>query len=286
MTLRSLEVFLAVVHLKNMRMAAEQLYISQPSVSNVVAELEAEFGVRLFERIGKRLYITAEGEKLASYARRMLGIKDEIDRQMSHEAAQTPLRIGATVTVGTYIMPALVKRLGAPSPFVYVSNTAGIEQKLLVNELDAALVEGRMQSPDLIVEPTIADELVLVCPKAHPLAQEKAVSLGQLAGEDMIFREQGSGTRELLEHRFEEAGVPLCIRWECNNTDAIVAAVRHGIGLAILSERVAAAQPDLTARPVVGCSMKRSFSLVYHKDKFINQRMRDFMDILRRDEMG
>ena len=105
MTLRAMEVFLAVVDTGSMRAAAETLYISQPSVSGVIADLEKEYGVRLFERLGKKLYITPEGETLAGYARRMLSLREEADRRMGSLADDTPLRIGATVTVGACSLP-------------------------------------------------------------------------------------------------------------------------------------------------------------------------------------
>ena len=129
MTLRSLEVFLAVVEGGSMRAAAERLYISQPSVSGVVADLEDEYGVRLFERLGKKLCITQEGEQLAGYARRMLSLNEEIGRQMHCAGIRTPLRLGASVTVASGIMAELAGRVQGPSPYVYVANTELLNRK-------------------------------------------------------------------------------------------------------------------------------------------------------------
>ena len=108
MTIRHLEIFLRVAESESMSTAAKELFISQPTVSGSIAELEKEYNVRLFERLNKRLYITEAGEKLRIYARKMLNLQNEIQRQMSSAEDTTPVRIGATVTIGTSLLPEYV----------------------------------------------------------------------------------------------------------------------------------------------------------------------------------
>ena len=279
MTLRSLEVFLAVTETGSMRAAAEKLFISQPSVSGVVADLEREYGVHLFERLGKRLYITPEGKKLSSYARRMLSLNDEIDRQMGSIEDDTPLRIGATVTVGTCLISRLICGLSGAAPYVLVNNTNKIEQQLLANQLDIALVEGTVQSDELLATPVIQDELQLICAATHPLATQKSISLKRLAQERLIMREHGSGTRRTLDELFAAESLPCCIGWECNNTQAILNAVESGLGVAILSPRLLPVGSALVAVPIAGHRTRRSFSLVIHKDKFVTAKLQAFIDL-------
>ena len=279
MTLRGLEVFLAVVESGSMRAAAEQLYISQPSVSGVVADLEEEFGVRLFERMGKRLFITQEGEQLASYARRMLSLNREIFRQMRTSSRRMPLRIGASVTVGSSVMPQLVQKLEGTPPYVFVGNTGVVEQKLLRNELDVALVEGRVKSEDLLVTPVIRDRLALVCTAEHPFAARESVRLSDLSRERLILREPESGTRQVLDLEFQRAGVPMRVGWECTNSQAILNAVRLGLGVALLSPRLLREGDGLVAVPIEDDPAQRWFSLVIHKDKYVRPPLQAFLDL-------
>ena len=284
MTLRSLEVFLAVVESGSMRAAAEQLYISQPSVSGAVADLESEFGVRLFERMGKRLFITPEGEQLASYAQRMLSLNGEIIRQMQTSGGGVPLRIGASMTVGSSIMPRLVRRMEAPAPYVFVGNTGVVEQKLLRNELDVALVEGRIKSEDLVVTPVLQDRLAVVCTAEHPFAARKSVRLSDLAGERLILREPESGTRQVLDLEFQRAGVPMHVGWECTNSQAILNAVHQGLGIALLSPRLLQEGDGLVAVPMDDDPAQRWFSLVLHKDQYIRPPLQAFLDLCKEFE--
>ena len=281
MTLRSLEVFLSVVETGSMRAAAERLYISQPSVSGVVGDLEEEFQVRLFERLGKKLNITPEGQALAAHARRMLELRGEIGRHMSGLADRLPLRIGASVTVGSSVISELIGRIEGPEPYVFVGNTGMVEQKLLRNELDAALVEGRVESSDLTVEPLIRDELMLICRRDHPLAGRCTVDLAALSRERLILQELEDGARRTLESEFLAAGLPMNVGWECNNTQAILRAVASGCGVAILSPRLLPSHGDLAAVPISCPSMVRYFSLVVHKDKFLRPMLRKFLETCR-----
>lgn len=279
MTLRSLEVFLAVVEGGSMRAAAERLYISQPSVSGVVADLEDEYGVRLFERMGKKLFITQEGEQLAGYARRMLSLNEEIGRQMHGAGSKTPLRIGASVTVGSSIMADLVRQIQGPPPYVYVANTGILEQKILRNELDVGIVEGHIKSEDLLVTPLIADRLELLCRPDHRLGQRESVRLSELEQERLILREPESGTRQVLDLEFQRSGVSMQVGWECTNSQAILDAVEAGLGVTLLSPRLLRPGRELVAIPISDGPLERWFSLVIHKDKYIGPPLRAFLEL-------
>jgi len=283
MTLRSMEIYLAVIECGTMRGAAEKLFISQPSVSGAVAEIEREYGVLLFERLGKRLYLTREGEKLAGYARRLLSLRSEMERQMGGAGDALPLRLGATVTVGAGVIGGVLRRLGGPESRVLVASTPEIEQKLLRNELDAALVEGGIQSPDLLVTPAIPDELHLICRRDHLLAEKAAVELADLRSESLILRERGSRTREALEKRFEEEHETMRIAWECASTQAMLSAVEGGFGVAILSPRLIDHYPGLRAVPLA-FHMKHTFCTVVHKDKFLSPRLLAFLKCCREND--
>ena len=154
MTLRNLRIFLSVADCGSMSEAAKKMHIAQPSVSGTISEIEEQYQVRLFERLGRRLYITPTGEQLCEYARHILSAFDSMEQRLRNADDTDMLRIGATVTVGTCILGDVLKRYiaetGHPAPRVLVDNTQVIEQQLLKSELDAAIVEGSISSPDLV----------------------------------------------------------------------------------------------------------------------------------------
>ena len=280
MTLRHLEVFLQVLDSGSMRAAAEALYISQPSVSGVVADLEREYAVRLFERLGHKLYLTEAGKTLEKYSRHLLSLAEEMTTQMHNRSVGTQLHIGATVTVGSCVLCPILAKLGG-TPHVVVNNTRYIEQLLLQSVLDIGLIEGRITNPDLIVQPVMEDTLVLACTPDHPFAHRKSIPISKLQNQPIIMRESGSGTRSIIEQALAISNTTVDVVWECNNLDSILSAVKCGLGLSVLSFRLLeneVAEGNLVAVPITGCNLHRQFSLVYHRDKFISPSLSRFIE--------
>ncbi len=153
MTIRHLKVFIAVAESGKMNIAAKNLYLSQPTVSQVIKELEEHYGVLLFERLSKRLYITEAGKRMLGYARKVVDAFQDLEYHMLPEQNREKLRVGASVTVGSCRMPEMLRRFKQMYPgiatYTYVGNTEAVERKLLDAELDAAVVEGRIRSPGL-----------------------------------------------------------------------------------------------------------------------------------------
>lgn len=279
MTLRHLEIFLKVADTGSMRAAAEELFITQPTVSGSIAELEKECNVLLFERLNKRLYITDAGKKLKVYARKMLNLQDEIVRQIASSEDNTPLKIGATVTIGTCVLPEYISKMKGIKSKVLIDNTAKIEQCILNNTLDIGLVEGRVSSDDVIATPFMRDEMMFICRSDNRFAKKAGVTLEEIKSEPMIFREENSGTRVVIDEAMEEAGVKVDVLWNCNNTQAILNAVRMGIGASILSPRLLEGYTGLSAVPIREVSIERDFQLLVHKDKYISRNLKYVIDL-------
>ena len=197
MTIRHLRIFIAVAETGKMGLAAKQLYIAQPTVSQVISDMEKSYGVKLFERLSKKLYITPQGERLLSYARHIVSLFDEMERSMRNSSAQVLLRVGATITVGACVLSPIIHRYEELFPLsqvqVFVDNTRLIEEMLLESQLDVALVEGSVESPDLCTLPVIEDELVLACAPDHPFAFRETLHPEELEGQNFVLREKGSG---------------------------------------------------------------------------------------------
>lgn len=198
-----------------------------------------------------------------------------------------PLRIGATITIGNTLMGTLTENLLTLHPdidsTVFVENTRIIEHRILHNELDIALVEGTIIRQEIITEPVIADELCLICGKKHPFADKLFVTTDDLRNQNFIMRERGSGTRAMIENIMLTHHIPFNTKWECASRSGIIDAVRHNLGLGVLSLRCVteyAQKGDIIIVPLKDVSMKRFFYLCHNQCHPITSQMKDFTDIV------
>lgn len=289
MNLHQLRIFYTVARLGSFSRAAEELRISQPSVSIQVADLERSLSVDLFEQLGKRIYLTDAGRVLEDYARRILNLVEEANSALAEVAGEYRgrLTIGASTTPGTYVLPRVIGAFQERFPNVTVTldiaNTRRIQERILRNELDVGIVGWEVSSHNLEVLPLLEDELVLVVPPGHQLAQGETVQAKVLQDQRVILRERGSGTREAAEAALRDAGVALSPAMELGSNEAIKETVAAGLGVTILSTLAVA--PEVAARrlvvvPISDLSIRRSFRVVYHRDKRMGKALRTFLDML------
>ncbi|MDV9609828.1 LysR family transcriptional regulator [Clostridioides difficile] len=240
MTIRSLEIFVKVAECGKMSEVARNMYITQSSVSQAISEIEKEYGVKLFDRISKKLYLTEAGKKLLGYGRHLLAVNEEMNDCMKHCAKNIRIRVGATVTVGTCLISPIMLELYKVNPLiepeVFVEDTRLIAKKLLNSELDIAIVEGKIKHPDIVTKSIINDNLVLICSHKHEFYKRDSIKVSELSNQPLIMRELGSGTRAQLEKQLKELKIPMNIRWSCYNSEAILRAVVDNFGIAVISE--------------------------------------------------
>ena len=285
MTTRNLQIFVTVAELGKMSEAARTLYITQSSVSQAIASIEQEYGVVLFERLSHGLFLTDEGRELLSYARSLFAVKSDMEQFLLSCGEKHKLRIGATITVGTCVISPLLRELKRADPGIHpevtVENTRALESKLLKNEIDVGLVEGRIVNPELITRHAIEDRLVLICPPGHRFFGRDSVEAHELTGEPLILREKGSGTRTQFESQMAERHIPIEVNWTCCNSEAIKNAVADGHGLSIISRRLIrgdVASGRFGCCDVDGLDLGRYFDVVYHKDKYLSRPLQSFID--------
>lgn len=276
MTIRHLKIFIAVAEAGTMSAAAEKCFLSQPTVSQAIRELEAHYGVLLFDRLSKKLYITEAGKNLLAYARRTVSQFQLLETSMEEYSSVARLRIGATITIGSCLLSSVLNDLKARIPdiqtYACVTNTSQIEAKLLDSELDIGLVEGRITSPELVCIPVAEDFLVLAMAASHPLAAKEQIQVQELAHLPFVMREKGSGTRRLFEEYMNTVHVPYEIAWEANCPEAIKNAVLYNGCICAISFRLLEKEVGAGSIHVVRNledEWKRSFYLVYHKDRLI-----------------
>lgn len=285
MTLRHFQIFVSVCDHMNMTAAANELFMSQSAVSQAIAELERFYDVRLFERLSKKLYLTKAGEKLLSYARHMVAMNTEISKDMKTMHESGYIRIGASVTVCSCVLPKLVSSYQAAYPNtdieVVEDNTQQIEKLILADKIDLGLVEGEITFPDIRIYPFMKDELVLICGIHHRFAKLSSVEPHELEKEKFIVRENGSGTRRTFENVMAANGLIWKAAWTCNNAETIKIAVAEGLGISVISRRTVEREISsglLCTSPIEGLGFQRTFKIVYHKNKYLSQMIRKFID--------
>ena len=285
-TLRHFKLFVAVCDTMNMTSAAETLFMSQSAVSQAIADLEYHYEVRLFERLSKKLYLTQAGQKLLSYACHMIRMNDEVENDMKTLHQNGFIRIGASVTVGAYVLPKLVSHYEKMNPQtdieVFEDNTEKIENLILRDQIDIGLVEGETTSPDVLNRAFMDDELVLICSSGHRFACLSAIEPHELEHERFIVREKGSGTRKTFEDSMTDNHVIWHATWTCNNADTIKMSVAEGLGISVISRRAVASEvaSGLLCQAVIkGIQLKRQFKIIYHKNKYLTESMKQFINL-------
>ena len=246
-TLRQLKIFVVTAEHRKMSVAADQLYISQSSVSQTISDLEKEYGIILFERKSRELQITEVGKLLLENAKKIVNINEALEADMKSYRSIRPLRIGATMTVGPTILVKLIKdfkeKYQDVDVTVKVTNTTHIEKLLLHNELDVALVEGIINNPAIVSKKSFNDKLVFICGKNSPFSGKDQVSIYELAKQPFILREKGSGTRAIFEGVMKNYQIDYSVQWESISVGAILSAVANNFGIGVLSDREASNMP-------------------------------------------
>lgn len=225
-----LNVFYTVAKRLSFTKAAAELYVTQPAVTKHIQELEHQFGTALFDRRGNQISLTAAGSLLLRHAETIMATYRQLEFDMNALKGEPggTLRLGASTTVAQYVIPPVLARFHEQSADVGISllsgNTEQIEQKLLNNDIDLGLVEGRTHHRDIRYTPFVKDELVLVARADHPLADRDALTLDELRTVPLLLRERGSGSLEVIEHALRGAGLrlnQLTIEMQLGSTESI-----------------------------------------------------------------
>ena len=241
MNLNHLAIFHAAAETGSMSRAAERLFISQPAVSKQIGELEAALGVSLFDRLPRGLRLSAAGELLAGYARRLFAVEAEAEQAIAEMKGlrQGKLTIGASLTIGDYLLPKLLGAYHQQYPGIAlhleIANTQIVQQKLRENALDFGLTEGFAEDPALDAEVFAEDTLTAIVPPGHPLLGEPDVTAVRFCAEPLLLREPGSGTREVVERALLRHGITVRPALSLGSTEAIKQGVMAGLGVAIVS---------------------------------------------------
>ena len=294
-TLYQLRVLLVVARHRNYTHAAEELYLSQPSVSAQVHELERLVGLSLFEQVGKRLVLTQAGEMLLVHAQKVLaGIEEAADALARlHQIETGCFALSASTTIGNYVLPRVLGTFHARYPGVEIwldiNNSEEVCEEVRQGRRELGLIESVLDDAqkDLVFTPYQDDTLVLIVPPWHPWAGQEQVPITALSQATLLWREPGSGTRSVIEAALHRANIRPSVIMQFGSTEAIKQAVAANVGVAIISQVAVAAEVTagwLSTVRLADVILQRTFHLVRRRGGHLSPLAEAFLPLLLKKE--
>lgn len=288
MNLHHLRLFTAVIDHGGFTKAAHALHLSQPAISKSLSELERQLQIKLLDRSGRSVRLTDAGRLLYARGRELFGVERAAERELRELRGlkRGVLRVAASTTIATYMLPPVLGRFRMRHPGVRLrvssANTRSVLKMLLESHVDVALVEGPVSHPSVEVKPWLDDELVVIAPRDHPIA-DRRVSVDELSSFPFLVREPGSGTRVVSQRVLAHHGVRLTNTTRVGGTEAIKQAVAAGLGLAIVSRAAAADQIALGKIAVIavdGLVIRRTLTQIKLRDRVPSGAARELESLL------
>lgn len=285
-SLKQIEVFLATANHQNITLAAKHLSMSQSAASESLKTLENQFGIQLFDRVGKRLQLNDLGEHVKKQAKPFIERAQALEDSLNQHTKFGSLKVGATLSIGNYLAITILSEFrdlyDGANATLEVENTTAIANKVANFELDIGLIEGEVSHIDLDVIPWREDELVVFCSPEHPYANKKMLNDQELITAQWILREKGSGTRQAFEYAMHGLIPNLNVTLELQHTEAIKRAVESGMGLGCLSKITlndAFLRGNLIPIHIPHRDFHRQFYFIIHKDKYRSHALNSWLTL-------
>lgn len=286
-TLRQLEIFIAVAETAQVTKASKKLFVTQSAVSMALAELENQLNGSLFDRQGRSLLLNERGRYLLPHAKDIICQVNNIETVMSerNDTLSGHIEIVATLALGNYILPYLIGAFKRMHPKTWINmhvyNTQYAERMVQDGSMDIGFVEGRVSHSDILVRPWFEDELVALVGPTDPLAHEQVFDVNKnLKNAKWIMREPGSGTAALFNERMKDYIDDVNVVMEMGHPESVKRAVESGVGMACLSSLTACRETEngwLTMLKIEGVDMRRQLQIIHRKDKEITDAMAEFL---------
>jgi len=290
-TLHQLRVFEAVARHNSFTRAAEELFLTQPTISMQVKQLAKVVGLPLFEQIGKRLYLTTAGKELFSTCKVLFEHISEFESTIANLKGlkQGTLRL-SVITTAKYIIPRLLGLFSQRYPGVDISlkvtNHESISERLINNQDDLYVMSQLPQDFDVEVYPFMENPLIVLAPRSHPLVNQKNIPLKRLANELFIMREPGSGTRQAVQKLFEEHDIKVRVKLDLGSNEAIKQAIAGGLGISVLSRHTLTSESmngEIAILDVEHFPIRRHWYVVYPVGKQLSIIASTFFDYLQNE---
>ena len=287
MTLRHMSIFLEVAACNNMSIAAQNLYLSQSTVSLAISEIEKTYKVRLFDRLSKHLRLTEAGMLLLDYASRIISLYKEMESALLGLHLKQ-IHIGSTLVAASCLLQDIIRAYHIICPDVStrftIDDSYFMEKKLAQGELDVMLTETKGSHSSLVYTPFLDDTFVVICSPDHPYARRENLSIADFENEMFLLREEGNSTRAALERALSKHGLSLTKSHVYHNIDALKEAVAENEGISIISKmliREELSSRKLHACPVTDLPIKRVFYIVQRKDRAFLPYVKEFIRLCR-----
>jgi len=277
LNLHQLRIFYIVAKNLSFSRAAEELFISQPTVSVHIQKLEANLNLKLFDYLGKKVHLTETGQLLYTYAQKIFALADEAEMSLKELQGlkRGHVRIGASSTPGMYLLPKITAHFKESYVNIELSlqlaNSHAVTELILNNQLDLGVVgEEISDGNDLVITPLVQDELVVIVAANHPFASRRKISPADLLTQEFILRERGSSTREVLEERLNSLQLKVKVAMELGSVEAIKQMVAANLGVSVVSGHAIELERKsgiLHVLKVPELNLQRQINLVYHQDK-------------------
>ena len=294
---RHLETFCRVASLKSFSKAAEDLFLTQPTVSGHILSLEQSLSLRLFDRANREVRLTKGGEVFLKYASKILSSRKDLLNALSEfsQGIRGELSLGASTIPGEYILPGLVGDFKKGHPHFILSlkiaDTKEIVQDVLQDDVEFGMIGAKLDHPSLYFEKYEEDEIIVVASSGHPLARKKRVDVEELLKEPWIVREEGSGTQMAVEKALRKKGKSLKqfnVVMKMGSTSSVKEGVKAGLGLAFISARATEEELDqgLLSRIVVEGidAISRQIYIVFHRGRTFSPMGTEFLRFLKRQK--
>ena len=287
-TLHQLKVFEATARHGSFTRAAEELYLTQPTVSIQVKQLTKAVGLPLFEQIGKRLYLTEAGQKLLATCQEIFNGLDQFEMSVADIKGMKQGRLKlAVITTAKYFVPRLLGPFCERYPGIDISlsvtNHQRLQESMIANEDDLYIISQPPDQPDLTIHPFLENPLIVLGPQSHPLASQRDVPIEKLNDEQFIMREPGSGTRTAVEKIFGENDVKVKVRLELGSNEAIKQAIAGGLGISVLSQHTIISEGttgEFAILDVQGFPIERHWYVAHLAGKQLSVVAQTFLDYL------
>lgn len=289
MNLNQLKIFYFAAKNANLSVAAEKLFITQPAVTKGIQRLQEQYEIKFIGFVGKKLVLTDAGEVLYQIAEKIFELENQAEESIRdfQQRKRGHIRILSSESFGDYYLPQIIIRFNKAYPLVRVSMNILPTEQVVENtaslNCDLGFISYPVANKKLTIRAVLEDRLVIIAPRQHSLATKKHLTPKDLAGQQFIMHEKDSAPRRAIEKLMRQSNISVKIPLELSSNRAIKRAVEEGIGIALISRKVASEEiraKRLAAINLTDPSMKRKFFLVHHKDKYISEPLQLLMDMV------
>ncbi|NBK96968.1 MAG: LysR family transcriptional regulator [Erysipelotrichia bacterium] len=283
-TIRHFKIFIEVYQRKSVTKAATQLHLAQPSVSLAIKELEREYQIQLFERIGRKIYPTYYGDQFYQHALAFVSSFENIGMEVQEWKDHEQIHIGSSISIATCLLPSLMAHFQKSLPNVQmkvkVRNASNIEQDILDHKIDFAFVEGKPQAKNIQKQKIWEDTLLVVMHATHPLASKQMIQVEDLSKYPFLCREKGSASRDAIDAIFALDNVHVTPLLESVSNEVITEFLQRNLGIAVLpSSLIDVKQKDLVSKPFAKHEYSSSWYMIWHSQKYLSEHMKKLMNM-------